>query len=225
MLQPQSPAAPMRLHLPKRALRRLQEAGIYCRTEVRLEHQHLAKRYVIHGTESGGAIRDIGRYVTFCGPEGEPIEQLHPVDSLGANGAHAVVVAPVLVKVEMFRYGHTYQLLISRHEPSPVANGTRPTLNGTEIFRGTDGYLPLELSGKDKHLAGTVMPDFFSRSGERIEIPSKLRAVTMTSTLAVCCVGCVHAHYLLPRAYPSTTSVNEVTAVAPCRSKEEHECS
>ena len=131
MAQPQSAVAPMRLHLPKRALRRLQEAGIYCRTEVRLEHQHLAKRYVIHGTESGGAIRDIGRYVTFCGPEGEPIEQLHPVDSLGANGAHAVVVAPVLIKVDMFRYGRTYQLLISRHEPSPVANGTRPTLKST----------------------------------------------------------------------------------------------
>lgn len=203
MAQPQSLPAPMRLHLPKRALRRLQEAGIYCRSEVRLEHQHLAKRYVIHGTESGGAIRDIGRYITFCGPEGEPIEQLHPVDSLGANGAHAVVVAPLLVKVDMFRYGRTYQLLISRHEPSPVANGTRPTLKSTEIFHGTDGYLPLDLCGKEKHLAGTVMPDFFSRAGERLDIPAQFYAAAMGSTLGVCCVGCAHPHYLLPRASPS----------------------
>ncbi len=213
MAQSHSTPAPVRLHLPKHALRRLQEAGIYCRSEVRLEHQPLAKRYVIHGTESGGAIRELGRYITFCGPEGEPIEQLHPVDSLGANGAHAVVVSPVLVKVDIFRYGRTYQLLISRHEPSPAANGTRPTLKSTEIFRGTDGYLALELCGKDKHLTGTAMPDFFSRAGERIDIPSQFHALTMTSTLAVCCVGCVHAHYLLPRAYPSKTSVNEVAAL------------
>jgi len=200
MAQPQSAPTPLRLHLPKRALRRLQEAGIYCRSEVRLEHQHLAKRYVIHGTESGGAIRDIGRYVTFCGPEGEPIEQLHPVDSLGANGAHAVVVAPVLVKVDMFRYGRTYQLLISRHEPSLVANGTRPTLKSTEIVRGTDGYLPLDLSGKDKHLTGTVMPDFFSRAGEKIGIPPQFHFVMMAVVLAASCIGCIHSHYLLPNA-------------------------
>ena len=141
---------------------------------MRLEYQHQANRYVIHGTESGGAVREIGRYVTFCGPEGEPIEQLHPIDSLGPNGAHAVVVAPVLVKVDMFRYGRTYQLLISRHEPQPTSNGKRPTLKNTEIFRGTDGFLHLELFGKDKHLAGTVMPDFFSRAGEKLEIPSSL---------------------------------------------------
>jgi len=200
MGQPQSTPAPLRLHLPMRTLRRVQEAGIYCRSEVRLEHQHLAKRYVIHATESGGAIRDIGRYVTFCGPEGEPIEQLHPVDSLGANGAHAVVVAPVLVKIDMFRYQRTYQLLISRHEASAGANGIRPTLKSTEIFRGTDGYLSLDLCGKDKHLAGTVVPDFFSRAGERIDIPSQFHAVILATTLAVCCVSCHHGHYLLPPA-------------------------
>jgi hypothetical protein len=105
----------LHLKLPQRALRRLEEVGIYCRTEVRLEYQQRAKRYVVHGTESGGAIRELGRYVTFAGPEGEPLEQLHPVDSIGANGVHAVVVAPVLVKLDMFRYGKTYQLLMTRH--------------------------------------------------------------------------------------------------------------
>ena len=118
---------PLRLNLPKRAVRRLEEVGIYCRSEARLEYQQLGKRYVVHGTESGGAIREIGRYVTFCGPEGEPLEQLHPVDSLGVNGVHAVVVAHVLVKVDMFRFGRTYQLLISKHQPStfPMESGRR----------------------------------------------------------------------------------------------------
>jgi hypothetical protein len=191
---------PLHLVLPKRALRRLQEVGIHCRSEVRLEYQPQANRYVIHGTESGGAVREIGRYVTFCGPEGEPIEQLHPIDSLGPNRAHTVVVAPVLVKVDMFRYGRSYQLLISRHEPQPTSSGKRPTLKSTEIFRGTDAFLPLELFGKDKHLAGTVMPDFFSRAGEKREIPSPFHAVTMAATLAVSCQRCSHAHYLLPCA-------------------------
>jgi hypothetical protein len=200
MVKLTTPNTPSHLILSKRILRRLQEVGIHCRSEVRLEYQHQANRYVIHGTESGGAVREIGRYVTFCGPEGEPIEQLHPVDSLGANGTHAVVVAPVLVKVDMFRYGRTHQLLISRHEPQPTLNGKRPTLKNTEIFRGTDGFLHLELFGKDKHLAGTVMPDFFSRAGEKLGIPSHFHAVTMAATLAVCCERCSHAHYLLPSA-------------------------
>lgn len=188
---------PLHLKLPKRALRRLQEVGIYCRTEVRMEYQQSAKRYVVHGTESGGAIRELGRYVTFAGPEGEPLEQLHPVDSLGANGVHAVVVAQVLIKVDMFRYGRTYQLLISKLQPSETSNGKRPSLISNEIFRGMDGYLGLELSGKDKDKAGSVIPEFYSRSGERLDIPAQFQAVVQAITLAVWCPSCVHSHYLM----------------------------
>jgi hypothetical protein len=54
---------PLRLNLPKRTVRRLEEVGIYCRSDVRLEYQQLGKRYVVLGTESGGAIREIGRYM------------------------------------------------------------------------------------------------------------------------------------------------------------------
>jgi hypothetical protein len=39
---------------------------------------------------------------------------LQRVDSIGVNGVHAVVVAPVLVRVEMLRFEHTYDLLIIR---------------------------------------------------------------------------------------------------------------
>ena len=142
---------PVRLNLPKRAVRRLEEVGIYCRSDVRLEYQQVARRYVVHGTESGGAIREIGRYVTFCGAEGEPLEQLHPVDSLGVNGVHAVVVAPVLVKVDMFRFGRTYQLLISKHQPSEVSNGKRPSLESTDCFAvWTASWLWSRLGGTTK---------------------------------------------------------------------------
>ncbi len=197
MAESRASSPPLHLIIPKRALRRLQEVGIYCRTEVRLEYQQRAKRYVVHGAESGGAIRELGRYITFAGPEGEPLEQLHLVDSIGANGVHAVVVAPVLVKVDMFRYGKTYQLLITRHQPKGTVDGRRPGLENKEIFRGVDGYLPWELCGTDKDKAGTVIPDFYSRSGEKMEIPAPFQAVLQAVTLAAWCQGCLHSHYLM----------------------------
>ena len=187
----------LHLRLPKRALRRLHEVGIYCRTGVRMEYQQSTGRYVVHGTESGGAIRELGRYITFAGPEGEPLEQLHSVDSIGANGVHAVVVAPVLVKVDMFRFGKTYQLLMSRHQPKGSTDGRRPALESKDLFRGVDGYLPWELCGTDKDKAGTVIPDFYSRSGEKMTIPSQFQAVVQAVTLAVWCQGCLHSHYLM----------------------------
>jgi hypothetical protein len=176
----------------------LEEVGIYCRTDVRLEYQQIARRYVVHGTESGGAIREIGRYVTFAGSEGEPLEQLHPVDSLGVNGVHAVVVAPVLVKVDMFRFGRTYQLLISKHQPSDIATGKRPSLQSTEIFHGKDGYLGMELFGKDKEKARTVVPEFYSHAGERMDIPVQYQAVVHAAAIGLSCIGCTHSHFLMP---------------------------
>ncbi len=52
------------LTLSRRVLRRLNEVGIFAQSQVSLEHQHLAKRYVVRGIESGGAVKDLGRYVT-----------------------------------------------------------------------------------------------------------------------------------------------------------------
>jgi len=78
------------LTLSRRVLRRLTEVGIFAQSQVSLEHQHLAKRYVVRGIESGGAVRDFGRYVTFCGPDGEPLPYLHPIDA-----SYSGQVAPV----------------------------------------------------------------------------------------------------------------------------------
>jgi hypothetical protein len=44
------------------------------------------------------------------------------------------------------------------------------------------------------------MPDFFSRAGEKLTIPSPFHAVTMAASLGVSCERCSHAHYLLPFA-------------------------
>jgi len=100
------------LRLSRQALRALNERGIFVQAAVSLEHQHLAKRYVVRGVESGGAVGDIGRYVTFAQLNGQPIECLHPVEAIGANGLHALVVTPDLVRIEMVCTQRTYEMLI-----------------------------------------------------------------------------------------------------------------
>ena len=107
----------------RRIERRLQEAGILCQPEVSLQYQTLAKRSVLRGVESGGAIKEIGRYVTFCDERGERIAWLQPIDSVGVNGRHAVVIAPVLVSVEVFRVRNTYDVLIAKYDVSQPAEG------------------------------------------------------------------------------------------------------
>ena len=50
------------LRLPAITLKRLRSAGIYCQPTVSIEHQHLAKKYVLRGVESGGTERvSLGR--------------------------------------------------------------------------------------------------------------------------------------------------------------------
>jgi hypothetical protein len=186
------------LRLSRQALRVLKERGIFAHSAVSLEHQHLAKRYVVRGLESGGAAGELGLYVTFTTEEGQPIECLHPVEAIGVNGLHAVVVAPVLVRIEMLRKRRTYDLLITQHRPGLTNDGKRPPLETTLLFRGIHGRLDLELSEKDKDKAGTVLPTFYSRAGEEVGIPKRFRPVVRAIVGAVHCNGCFHCHFVRP---------------------------
>jgi hypothetical protein len=189
-------AANQGLTLPFRALRRLREAGIFARAGVSLEYQQLAKRYVVRGVESGGAIDNLGHYVTFCGEDGTPLAWLHPLDGIGVNGVHALVVAPVLVRVEMFRRGQTYDVLIARFGPGPSANGRRPTLQPATIFHGAEGYLPVDLVKRQRDRRGLEIPTFYSRAGEPLPVPDQFESVIRAVTAGVNCVACSHSHYL-----------------------------
>ena len=199
------------LRLPPPTVKRLGETGIFARPEVSLEYQSLTKRYVVRGVESGGAVTDLGRYVTFAGENGEQLSWLQPIDSLAVNGVHAVVVAPVFTRVEMFRMGRTYELVITQHRPSAVQNGSRPKLLAEEVFRGANGYLGLELWGKDKALAGTVLPQFFTRAGEEIEIPAAFVSVAKALTAAVNSIGCTSSCYLTA---PTATAIEPAVGAA-----------
>ena len=184
------------LPLPRRAVRVFRERGIFAHPIVSIEHQQLAQRYVLRGLESGGSVADIGRYVTFADEEGRALEYLHPVEAIGVNGLHAVVIYQAFVRVDMIRKGATYEALITRHRLSLVENGHRPAMETAILFRGIHGRLELDLCGKDKAQAGRVVPTFYSLAGEPISIPEKLLPVIRAVTKAVNCRNCSHTHYL-----------------------------
>ena len=186
------------LRFPAIILRRLRGAGIYCQPTVSIEHQHLAKKYVLRGVESGGAVADLGAYSSFTDERGNPLAWLQRVDSVGVNGVHAVVVAPALVRVEMLRVRRTYDVLITRHSLQPDGTGQRPRLESCILFYGRRGTLEMELWGKDGAFRGAVCPAFFSRSGEPLPVPEEFQDAVTRISAAVSCVGCRHCHLLQP---------------------------
>lgn len=204
----------MGLRLSRQARQVLKDRGIFAHSPVTLEHQHLAKRYVVRGLESGGAVGDVGRYVSLAEANGQPIEYLHPVEAIGVNGVHAVVIAPTLVRIDMVRKGRTYELLITQHGPRQIDNGQRPLLETKILFRGIHGRLELDLSGKDKAQAGMVMPTFYSRAGEEMALPKQFSQAIRAVTKAVNCIGCSHCHYVRAPRQDSVPRIHFVTAHA-----------
>ena len=65
------------LVLSHSTLKALQKRGIYCTPGVSLEYQHLARRYVLRGVESGGAVSDMGRACAFVAEDGSPLPWLN----------------------------------------------------------------------------------------------------------------------------------------------------
>jgi hypothetical protein len=112
------------------------------------------------------------------------------------NGLHAVVVAPVLVRIEMLRKGRTYELLITEHRPGEPIDGKRPALETKVLFRGIRGRLELDLAGKDKSQAGAVVPTFYSLAGEEVAIPKRFHEAARAITKAANCTGCSHSHFV-----------------------------
>jgi hypothetical protein len=198
-----------RLLLPRAALRRCQEAAIYCQPAVSIEYQQIAKRYILRGVESGGSARGVGHYVAFCGPHGEALPWLQPVQSITGNGLHAIVLAHELVGAEMFRTERTYDLLIVRHRLDASATHSRPRLLSAVVFRGKQGHLSLELWGKDRAAAGKITPEFFTRSGELNEVPTDFVGVARAVTQGVTSLNCRAAVCACPPSVEGIRGVQE----------------
>lgn len=186
------------MRLPRPVLNHLKSAGIYCQPTVSIEHQHQSRKYVLRGVESGGAAVALGAYSGFVDEIGNPLTWLQRVDSIQANGVHAIVVAPVLIRLEIVRIERTYDLLITRHSLMELANGARPRLESSVLFYGRRGNLEMELWGKDSGFCGAVSPVFYTRSGESAELPTRFQRAIAQVTAAACCIGCHHCHLLVP---------------------------
>jgi hypothetical protein len=187
----------LRLTLPTAAVQRLRKAGIYCNPGVTIEFQQATKRHVLRGRESGGAIKEFGHYVSFCGEGGERLPWFVRPDSLTANGDHAIVIAPALVSIEALRVEHTYELLIAGHELRAEKEGARPRIWSRLVFRGWQGQLPLDLVEKDRSVAGQIAPEFFTRAGEPRQLPAQYAEAILAITGSVSCLACTHSHFLL----------------------------
>jgi hypothetical protein len=187
------------LSLPAAVLKAIQKRGIYCTPGVSVEHQHLAKRYVLRGVESGGAVADMGRACAYLSSDGQPLSWLQSIDSIAVNGRHAIFIAESLVRIEMLRTLRTYELAVSLHMLSVSSGRSRPEITSKLLFRGRDGILPLDL-WKDEHkgLRGQLAPSFYNRAGELVGLPTRFEEAIRKTTGFVCCIGCRHTHVGVP---------------------------
>jgi hypothetical protein len=192
------------LAIPRQVLRALEKRGIYCQSSVSIEHQHLAKRYVLRATESGGAVVDMGRYCAYLNSEGTPVPWLQPIDSLSGNGRHAIVIAPELVRVEMLRIEHTYELAISKHSLVTTGSRVRPVITSTLLFRGNHGTLAIDLwTPENKRLRGSIAPVFYTQAGEMRRYPERFDDAIRKITGTLACLGCKHTHVAVPPPAPT----------------------
>ena len=197
------------LALPSNVLKALQKRGIYCTPGVSLEHQHLARRYVLRGVESGGAVSDMGRACAFVAEDGSPLPWLQPIHSIAVNGRHAIFLAERMVRIEMLRSERTWELAITLHTLSHVPDRERPQINSKPLFRGMDGVLSVDLwKEENRGLRGRVTPIFCSRAGEVLPLPPPFEEAIRKTAAAVCCIGCKHTHVGVP---PMVAVVNHVT--------------
>jgi len=88
---------------------------------------------------------------------GRPVSWLQRVDSIAVNGVHAIVVSAGLVRLQMVRVRHTYDLLITKHVLAPVAGTKRPSLQKFDRVYGRRGTLEMDLHGKDSGFCGTFV--------------------------------------------------------------------
>jgi hypothetical protein len=195
------------LALPAETLEQIRKTGIRCRPQLDVVYQQQAKAWKIRGEESGGAVEILGHYVGFVGVDGCAVPWLQRVQNFLPNGMHAVIVGDEFVRVEMFRFENTYDLLITTHWLERK-DGRRAELRSAILFLGRNGFLETELWGKDAAFRGGAIPHFLTRSGE-LGPPGPLWTdATLKVTEAVCCCGCRHSHLLETALAPRLVEVS-----------------
>jgi len=146
-----------------------------------------------------------GRYVGFCKEDGDALSWLYRVRNFMPNGMHAVVLAPVsLVRLDLYRYETSYDLLITRHWLHREKEEDRPKLWNETLFSARYGVIELELWGKDKKFRGGIAPRFLGRNGDEVSVPKPFKLPVFKMVEAVTDVGCRQPHLLQePLLHPS----------------------
>jgi hypothetical protein len=199
------------LMLPAETREQIRATGIRCRPQLEIVFQQQSKVWMLRGEESGGAVELLGHYVGFVGNRGNTLTWLQRVQNFIPNGTHAIVVTSELVRVEVFRYEKTYDLLITKHWLEGDGN-RRPDLRSTILFHGRNGSLETELWGKDSPFRGAAIPHFYQRSGEPGGPDSMWAESVMKATEGVCCPGCRHSHLLAAFVDREREELSEVMA-------------
>ncbi len=190
------------LSFPETTRSYLRQVGIWCDPSLSVEST--AHTWLIRGKESGGAVAEIGRYVGFCRADGESLPWLHRVRNFMPNGIHAIVLAPdSLVRLDMYRYESSYDLLVTRHWLHRDGERGRPKLRNEILYFARYGVLEWELWGKDKQYLGAVAPRFLGKNGEELPVPEKFRLAVFKMVEGVTTVGCRQPH-LLETPLPAT---------------------
>jgi hypothetical protein len=192
---------------PAETLEQVRKTGIRCRPQLDVVYQQQAKAWKLRGEESGGAVELLGHYVGFVGVDGCPLPWLQRVQNFLPNGMHAVIVEDEFVRVEMFRFENTYDLLVTKHWLEQ-RTGQKAEMRNAILFLGRNGFLETELWGKDAAFRGGAMPHFLTRSGEPGPPDSLWTDATLKATEAVCCCGCRHSHLLEAVPAPKLVEVS-----------------
>jgi hypothetical protein len=198
------------LRLPVLMLRRLEECGIYCVPRLSVALQKSTQQYMVRAHESGGAVADLGAYCGVVSPDGTPLAWLQRIETIGVNGLHSRALAPALVRIQVLRVQHTYDLLITKHQLESAPSSQRPKLSNTILFRGRQGTLELELWGKDSGFRGRVSPVFFDAGGDPLPLPTQFELAVRSAVGGATCCGCTHSHLLVP----SDASSHQATELA-----------
>ena len=61
-------------------------------------------------------------------------------------------------------------------------------------------------------MAGQILPEFFNRAGERVEIPPAFVAVVKAAVRGANCAGCTHQHYVGPPKLADAMKISPTVA-------------
>ena len=179
------------LRLPAITLKHLQSGGILCQPAVSVDSRQETKSSVLRAVASGGAIAELGAYCDFVDAAGNALTRSERMDRLGVNGLHAILIAPVLIRLEMVRNRLTYDLLITRHALTNEPQNQRPQLESSTLFHGCSSAMPVS---NDAEQPGKMCPPLYSHSREAFGAPAQFRDSVQRLVAAAWCIVCRHCH-------------------------------